>query len=130
MKNKTIAQQLGVKEFPFEIKDKNGNLIYYENSDSDWWKREFDDKGNIIYYENSNGFWWKNQYDDNGNQIYYKNSTDNFWWKREFDDKGNITYYENSSGEIIDNRPKIKEVTMDEVAKAFGVDVKNLMIKK
>ena len=30
---KTIAQQLKVKEFPFIIKDSNGNVIYYENSD-------------------------------------------------------------------------------------------------
>ena len=29
---KTIAQQLNVKEFPFEIKDKNGNEIYFETS--------------------------------------------------------------------------------------------------
>ena len=30
---KTIAQQLNVTEFPFTIKDKNGNVIYCENSD-------------------------------------------------------------------------------------------------
>lgn len=30
---KTIAQQLNIKEFPFRIKDKNGNQIYFENSD-------------------------------------------------------------------------------------------------
>jgi len=30
---KTIAQQLKVKQFPFIIKDKKGNLIYYETSD-------------------------------------------------------------------------------------------------
>ena len=29
---KTIAQQLGIKEFPFRIKDENGNEIYLENS--------------------------------------------------------------------------------------------------
>ena len=29
---KTIAQQLNVTEFPFEIKDKNGNLTYFEDS--------------------------------------------------------------------------------------------------
>ena len=35
---KTIAQQLNVKDFPFGIKDKNGNEIYYESSygDRDW----------------------------------------------------------------------------------------------
>lgn len=29
---KTIAQQLNVTEFPFEIKDKNGKQLYYEDS--------------------------------------------------------------------------------------------------
>ncbi len=30
--------------------------------------------GNLIYYENSNGFWYKKEYDANDNQIYYENS--------------------------------------------------------
>jgi hypothetical protein len=38
-----------------EIRDKNGKLIYYENSNGDWAKSEYDSKGNKIYYENSNG---------------------------------------------------------------------------
>lgn len=52
---KTIAEQLNVKEFPFEIKDKNNNLIYIENSNGYWCKREFDSNNNEIYWENSNG---------------------------------------------------------------------------
>ena len=52
---KTIAQQLNVKEFPFEIKDKNGNRIYHEDSFAFWIKREFDENNNRIYYENSDG---------------------------------------------------------------------------
>jgi len=52
---KTIAQQLNITEFPFEIKDKNGNRIYYENSKGFWVKIKFDEKDNRIYYENSNG---------------------------------------------------------------------------
>ena len=81
---KTIAQKLNVKEFPFKIKDKNGN---------------------VIYWENSNGNWYKNEYDSNGNQIYTENSTGG-WCKREYDSNGNKIYYENSKGKIIDNRPK------------------------
>jgi len=56
--SKTIAQQLN---WDFEanddlrIKDKNGNTIYFENSDGYWVKWEHDSKGNQIYYENSNG---------------------------------------------------------------------------
>jgi hypothetical protein len=51
----TIAQQLKVKDFPFKIKDRNNNEIYFENSDGDWIKREYDKNNNQIYYENSYG---------------------------------------------------------------------------
>ena len=43
--NQTIAQFLNVKDFPFEIKDKNGKIIYSEYSDGDWSKREYDSNG-------------------------------------------------------------------------------------
>jgi hypothetical protein len=43
-------------DFPFKIKNKNGNQIYCENSNGFWSKREYDDKGGLIYCENSNGF--------------------------------------------------------------------------
>jgi len=52
---KTIAQQLKVTEFPFEIKDEKGNRLYFEDVTNFWVIREFDEKGNIMYYENSNG---------------------------------------------------------------------------
>lgn len=81
---KTIAQQLNVKEFPFIIKDKNGNKIYFENSNGYWSKYEYDSNGNEIYWENSFGFWVKSEYDSNGNVI----------------------YFENSDGNVVDNRPK------------------------
>ena len=51
----TIAKQLKIKEFPFEIKDSKGNRIYFENSEGYWDKREYDSKGNRIYWENSDG---------------------------------------------------------------------------
>ena len=38
-----------------EIKDKNGNRIYYENSTGYWTKREYDSNSNRIYYEDSDG---------------------------------------------------------------------------
>jgi hypothetical protein len=83
----TIGQQI---KWDFEtngkltIKDKNGNLTYWENSFGFWTKREWDSKGNQIYLENSNGY----------------------WSKREWDSKGNQIYWENSDGAILDNRPK------------------------
>jgi hypothetical protein len=81
---KTIAQQLNVKEFPFKIKNSQGNQIYYEESNGYWYKREYDSQGNQIYYEESNGYWHKREYDSQGNEI----------------------YFENSNGTITDNRPK------------------------
>ena len=102
----TIAQQLNVKTFPFIINDDNGKEIYYEYSNGDWSKREYDDKRNQIYYEDSNGYWSKSEYDDNRNEI----------------------YYENSNGHIIDKRPKpTPEYTMEELVNKLG---HNFKIKK
>ena len=39
----------------FKVFDKNGNQIYYENSNKFWVKREFDENDNQIYWKNSNG---------------------------------------------------------------------------
>lgn len=52
---KTIAQQLNVTDFPFRINNKEGEEIYYEDSDGYWWKREYDLSGSEIYYEDSGG---------------------------------------------------------------------------
>ena len=85
--NQTIAQQI---KWDFEangnlvIKGKNGKLIYWENSNGDWGKSEYDSQGKVIYWETSSGFWTKYEYDSQGNRI----------------------FYENSDGVIEDNRPK------------------------
>jgi uncharacterized membrane protein len=70
---KTIAEQLNVKYFPFTIKDKEGNRIYFETSNGYWSKSEYDKDGNEIYSENSEGYWSKSEYKD-GRKIYYENS--------------------------------------------------------
>jgi hypothetical protein len=73
----TIAQQLNwdfKTNGEFEIKDTNGKLIYYEDSNGFWIKREWNSKGNVIYCENSNGFWGKKEWDFQGNKIYFENS--------------------------------------------------------
>ena len=85
--NQTIAQQI---KWDFEangilvIRDKNGRVIYWEESAGYWVKREWDSQGKEIYWESSNGYWAKREWDSQGNEI----------------------YYENSKGEIRDNRSK------------------------
>ena len=117
---KTIAQQLNVTKFPFEIRDKKGNEIYYETSNGYWTKREFDKNGNRIYFEYSNGGWSKREFDENSNRIYFEDSN-GYWSKAEFDKNHNVIYFENSSGYIIDNRPKpIVEYTMEELTNILG----------
>jgi hypothetical protein len=89
--NKTIAQQLGITEFPFIIKNKDGNRLYYEISDNTWVRREYDSDNNETYFEDCEGY----------------------WIRREFDSEGNQIYYQDSKGKIIDNRPnKNAESTM------------------
>ena len=89
---KTIGQQLNVKDFPFAIRDKNGNLIYLENSNGSSVKIEFDSNGREIYLEESDGYSHKREYDSTGNQI----------------------YFEDSNGLIIDNRLNKRPInTMD-----------------
>jgi len=117
---KTIAQQLNVKEFPFEIRDKKHNEIYFEDSNSYWYKKEYDEKNNLIYFENSNGYWTKREYDENNNEIYFEDSNA-YWSKREYDESSNRIYFEDSNGTIEDNRPKpIQEYTMEELTKILG----------
>ena len=118
----TIAQQLKIKDFPFIIKDNNGNEIYREDSNRHWWKFEYNDKGNEIYREDSDGHWHKREYDDKGNIIYLENS-DGHWWKYEYNDNGNEIYRENSDGLIIDNRPK-----QDKIIEIDGIKYKLVKI--
>ena len=52
-------------------------------------------------------------FDDNGKRTYYEYST-GYWYKSEYDKDGNRAYYKNSYGTIKDNRPKVKELNIDE----------------
>jgi len=103
--NETIAQFLKITKLPFEI-NYDGNVIYYENSDGYWFKREFDSNGKKTYYEDFTGY----------------------WVKREFDSDGNQTFFENSDGSIIDYRPKTT-ITWEEISEKFGIDPDKLKIK-
>ena len=88
---KTIAQQLNITDFPFIIRNNQGDMIYYEDSTGFWERWWYDLLGNVKYYENSNGYWSKREYDAQGNEI----------------------YYEASNGEIIDNRSKNEIITLN-----------------
>ncbi len=104
MELKTIAEQLNIKKFPFEIKDSSKRTIYIEYSDKSWEKWEFDLNGNEIYSENSDGFWKKREYNSDGIEYLFSNS--NGYWKRyELDSNGYPIYFEESCGQItyIDN---------------------------
>ena len=103
----TIAQQLKIKDFPFEIMDKNGNQIYYEVSSGYWEKREYDANGKTVYFGNSFVYWEKFEYDANGNQI----------------------YYENSEGTIIDKRPKSEVQKAIELLTKEGLLVDGKILK-
>jgi len=106
---KTIAQQLNIKSFPFEIKDDNGNITYHEYSDGGWYRYEYDDDGNETYFEDSYGGWYRHEYDDEGNKTYSENS------------------YGFKTGT---KRSSTKELTLDDIAKLAGIPVENLKIIK
>ena len=75
--NQPISVQLSFENPLAEsnkVFNKNDRPIYYEDSDGDWEKREYDQYGNKIYYENSDGYWHKKEYDTNGKLIYYEDS--------------------------------------------------------
>ncbi len=148
--NQTIAQFLNIKDFPFIINDKNGNMIYNENSCGFWNKREYDAQGNQIYVERSTGIWDKHEYDAQGNEIYYESSygywsrheydaqgkkiyyenSNGYWSKCEYDAQGDQNYFENSEGIIVDKRPKpVIEMTLQEIADKLGMDVSQIRIK-
>jgi hypothetical protein len=103
----TIAQQLGIKEFPFDIKDSKDRLIYCEHSDEYWVKYEYNSKGNLILCKNSKQFWAKEELDADGYRI----------------------YYENSNGEIIDNRPKTEVQKAIELLTKEGLLVDGKILK-
>lgn len=60
---KTIAEQLGITEFPFEIKDRDGRVIYREQEDRTWIKWVYDSKGEVLRSEDSVGYYYDSRYD-------------------------------------------------------------------
>ena len=86
------------------VKSKKNRIEYTGDfPNGEWYKQEYNKNGKVVYYENSSGFWWKKEYDNNGKEIYWENS-DGYWWKKEYDKNGKLTYEEDSDGGIVDNR--------------------------
>ena len=70
--SKIYNQPVTIKGDYVCVYDTNGKVIYYENINGYWVKREYNSNGNVIYYEDGNGYWYKREYDSNGNVIYHE----------------------------------------------------------
>ena len=116
------GKPLNVK-FPIKLKDDKRNVVYFENSNGFWFKKEYDQNNNVVYYEDSDASWFKQEYDQNINVVYYKDSND-YWFKKEYDQNNNVVYFEDPRGIIKDNRPKKKELTIEEIEKQLGYSIK------
>ena len=69
LKKQPIAQQLGITEFPFQIYNNSGQIVYLQENEIDWERWEFNFIGRKTLYENSDGDWTKYDYDGASNLI-------------------------------------------------------------
>lgn len=106
-KAKTIAQQLGVRSFPFEIKE-NGKTMYFENRAGYWVKYQYDKNGNEIRRECSDLYVGISKFNENNQLISFEDSK-GYWQKRGYDENGVQNYYANSHGVVDDNRKPTKK---------------------
>ena len=113
------------KNYPHTTTDSKGQVIHYKTSDYYQWWQDFDEYGNMTHFKSEHvsandklmvvEFWKK--YDANGGLIHYM---DNFGCENWYDGKG----------KLIPNPAHVKEVTMEQIAKALGIKVENLKIVK
>jgi len=126
----TLEKLLKNQKFPKQLFDKNGNEIYWENSNGLFYIKEYDSNNNRIYYEDSNRFFYIKEFDSNNNEIYYEDSN-RYWVKKEYDSNNNELYCEDSNGIIIDNRPKeVKRLTHKEICELIGYNVEIIKEKE
>lgn len=85
----TIAQRLGIRQFPFVIKDENGFIRYKEESDNSWFISICNPKGLELSYENSTGYFCHYEYDENGNEVYSLDSA-GVWERNTYDSNGKL----------------------------------------
>jgi len=62
-------------------RDEHGNLVYFENANGWWWRKEYDDAGRCTYRSDASGFWVRKAFDDNGEEILYENYMGVKWEK-------------------------------------------------
>jgi hypothetical protein len=127
-----------VINYPLITKDSKGNVVYRKGSDGFERWYEYDENNNLIHIKNSNGYEYWKEYDEKNNQIHLKASNGFERWY-EYDENNNLIHYKDSEGyEVwfdsegykIPNPNLVTEVTLEDIAKKFGVDVKSLKIKK
>lgn len=112
----TIKDKSNV-EFPIIIKDKRGDVAYWQNLNGSWLKKTYDDNGKLLTYKNSDGYWSVETYDDNGKKITFKNSDGYYQIKGLFVTKEEYEAFINP----------IPEYTMEELTVKLG---HNFKIKK
>ncbi len=59
-------------KYPIELKDEDGNIVYFQDSNGHWTKSEYTD-GNCTYWEDSDGDWSKREF-TNGKLTYWEDS--------------------------------------------------------
>jgi hypothetical protein len=79
------------------VKDRNENVVYYQNCDGWWMENEYNKFGLQTHYRNSDGTWHKKEYDECGRITYFINGLGD-WAKSEYDSNGDKVFYENSFG--------------------------------
>ena len=123
----SIGKQMGIKKFPFLIKDEEGRLIYCENEKGYWSKSTYDEHGNRIWFENSKGFWCLSVFNQQGLETYCETSG-GYWCKSEYDEHGILRYYENSDGKVnghhLQKQPV--KITKQQVANMFNIEMKRV----
>ena len=104
-------------EFPIIIKDKKGNIIYWETPKGHWFEQTHDDNGKCLTYNNSDGYWAVYTHDDNGKRLTFKNSNGHYEIKGKKVTKEEYEAFVNP----------ITEYTMEELVAKLG---HNFKIKK
>jgi hypothetical protein len=103
--------------FPIIIKDKSGDVAYWQNLNGSWLKKTYDDNGKLLTYKNSDGYWSVETYDDNGKKLTFKNSDGYYKIKGSFVTKEEYEEFFNP----------IPEYTMEElIAKIGNFKLKNI----